>query len=356
MYKYEDVRVIHFEVTERCQAGCPMCGRFEPSGDINKNLVEATMSLATFNKIFPVEFISQLHNFYMCGNYGDPIIAPDTLAMFERLRDCNFKMRLGMYTNGGGRSASWWTDLAALFEPATKSRVVFAIDGLEDTNHIYRRNVSWKKVMSSAKSFIKAGGKAEWHFLVFKHNEHQIEEARKLSIDMGFHKFILKKSSRFWSPSGNSRDFELREHALQVPDNKSYVNDKINFLSLVKEIYGSYDSYLDQAEVKCLVKDEKSLYVSARGEVYPCCWLGSEPYNHARVKKEDSSQMRIIKDFDKIDANKRSIKEILDDNIFSEIEKSWGLSSVKEGKLLTCAKTCSTSNFFKSQFHSDYVS
>ena len=47
------------------------------------------------------------------------------------------------------------------------------------------------------KSFIEAGGRARWDFLVFDFNEHQVDEARKLSEEWGFEKFIVKKSSRF---------------------------------------------------------------------------------------------------------------------------------------------------------------
>ena len=58
--------------------------------------------------------------------------------------------------------------------PATggpRGRVVFAIDGLQDTLGTYRRNVSFDKVIANASAFIAAGGRAEWDFLVFEHNE-----------------------------------------------------------------------------------------------------------------------------------------------------------------------------------------
>ena len=41
-----------------------------------------------------------------------------------------------MMTNGGARSKQWWTDLGKLTKG--KMRVTFGIDGLEDTNHLYR--------------------------------------------------------------------------------------------------------------------------------------------------------------------------------------------------------------------------
>jgi hypothetical protein len=44
---------------------------------------------------------------------------------------------------------------------------------LEDTNHLYRENVEWKKIMENARAFISAGGTAHWDMLIFDHNKHQ---------------------------------------------------------------------------------------------------------------------------------------------------------------------------------------
>ena len=62
---------------------------------------------------------------------------------------------------------------------------------------MYRRRTDWKTVMRSAESFIEAGGHAEWDFLVFRHNEHQVEEARELAANMGFKNFFVRKTGRF---------------------------------------------------------------------------------------------------------------------------------------------------------------
>lgn len=346
MYKYEEIKSVHLEITERCQAGCPMCGRFDLSGSVNHNVTNATMSYDDSVKIFSPRFISQLEHMYMCGNFGDPIMAPDTLSIFERFRDFNFRIKLFMYTNGGARPKEWWRELANILTPETKSKVVFAIDGLEDTNHIYRRNVKWSKVMESVEAYIGAGGEAEWHYLVFKHNEHQIDEAELLSRKLGFKKFRLKKSSRFWAGS-NSRNFM----GLYPPEDQRYVNDKSQFMATVNQRYGSYDNFLDKTPIKCMVKDDKSLYVSAKGELFPCCWLAYEPYSHDMKSPNDSSVFKYIKNVDDINAIKKPMEDIFASGYFDEIEKSWELGSVAEGKVKTCAKTCSLNNFFKGQFN-----
>ena len=38
MYNYDDIRQIHLEVTQNCQASCPMCDRNQNGGKINPHI------------------------------------------------------------------------------------------------------------------------------------------------------------------------------------------------------------------------------------------------------------------------------------------------------------------------------
>ena len=40
------------------------------------------------------------------------------------------------------------------------------------------------------------GGRATWVFIAFQHNEHQIGEAKELSIKMGFQNFMFRRNNR----------------------------------------------------------------------------------------------------------------------------------------------------------------
>lgn len=338
MYQLSDIRTIHLEMTERCQAGCPFCPRFMEDGSVNPRLINAEISISKARQYFDKRLIKQLDRMFMCGNYGDPIIAKDTLEVFEYFRYTNRNISLDMHTNGGARDKDWWKDLASILYNDS-STVTFSIDGLQDTNHIYRKNVNWNKVMDSAESFIRAGGNATWSFLVFRHNEHQVNEAKRISEIMGFKKFVAKKSARFTSSRAkNNLD-------LLPPRNPDYQNENINLLQEIIETHGTVESFYDRNTIDCMVAAEKSIYVSARGLLFPCCWLGGI------YDQRNEQLLDLLRSYDRIDLNKNTIDQVFDSGVFRDIEKTWSCSSTSEGKLKTCSKMCHKEfNFFKAQF------
>ena len=192
MYNYRDIRTIHLEVTQNCQAACPMCDRNMNGEGVNPHINLDELSLDDCIKIFSPQFIKQLDTMYMCGNLGDPIVAKDTLDIFKYFREHNPDMWLSMNTNAGARDETWWAELAKTY--GRMGCVIFSVDGLSDTNHLYRQGVNWKNVERSMDAFIEAGGRARWDYLIFEHNQHQVEEARELSVQKGFEKFIAKKN------------------------------------------------------------------------------------------------------------------------------------------------------------------
>ena len=124
------------------------------------NLDELT--LQDCKDIFTPDFIKQLKSMYMCGNLGDPIVATDTLEIFEYFRQNNPTIHLSMNTNAGAQKEDWWIKLAQVF--GKHGHVIFSVDGLRDTNHIYRQGVVWDNVERSMRAFIKGGGRARWDF------------------------------------------------------------------------------------------------------------------------------------------------------------------------------------------------
>lgn len=241
MLKLRDIKVLHLEPTDICQAACTLCSRETDTGFDKSSWHH--LSMRQILQIIDADRIGQLNKMFMCGNYGDPAAGLWTQTIYRTFRKLNPSIVLGMNTNGALRTPTWWRELAnTLNQP--QDYVVFSIDGLEDTNHIYRQNVSWSKLMTNAQAYIEAGGSAHWDMLVYKHNQHQVEAAKDLAQKMGFSWFRAKVSKR---PYIQGLEFPV---GWQKPS----------------QIAGS---------IKCQALQESSLYIDAHGREHPCCWLGN---------------------------------------------------------------------------------
>ena len=154
-----DVRVLHLEPTDVCQASCPLCAReTDPLFDKTR---KNHLTYEQIENCLPENRIQQLEKMFMCGNYGDPAAGKYTLDIYKQFRDINPTITLGMNTNGGLRSKQWWAELANILNQPY-DYVVFSIDGLHDTNHLYRINVNWDVMIENITAFIENGGSAHW--------------------------------------------------------------------------------------------------------------------------------------------------------------------------------------------------
>ena len=343
-------------MTQRCQAACPMCDRNENGGPDNKHITNAELTLEDCKRIFPPEFIRQLKTMYMCGNLGDPIVARDTLEIFEYFREHNPGMWLSMNTNGGAKDPMWWMQLAEVFD--RKGAVIWSIDGLDDTNHLYRQNVVWDRIIENAKAFIGNGGRARWDYIIFQHNEHQVELAEQMSKDLGFERFQKKKTGRFILATGAETK---QEH--QSTNRKGEETQKLSqpvklenrnlALAKTREItktYGSMQEYYDTCNIKCKVVEEKNIFITAEGLLMPCCWTAGRMYKwwHQDPRVEQ------IWDFieraggkDKINVIENSLQDVMEGrvangNLLNDIESSWGITGIRKGRLGVCAMKCGT--------------
>jgi len=237
------IKVLHIESTDICQASCPLCAR-ETDVLFDKN-VQQKLTISDIKSLLGVDIISGLDKMFMCGNYGDPAANKHSIEIYKYFREINPAITLGMNTNGGLQNIKWWSRLGVIMNKP-EDYVVFSIDGLEDTNHIYRRGVDWKKLINNIESYIATGASAHWDMLIYEHNEHQIDKCKQLAKDMGFTWFRAKVSKR--------------KHNIEwLKPPKTYTQA----------------SGIETGIVKCHSTMEQSIYLSANKKFYPCCWLGN---------------------------------------------------------------------------------
>ena len=336
-----NVSALHIELTDKCQASCPMCARNYSGGAERPFVGKNDVSLDDFKQWFTPDFLKNIKNFYACGNYGDPIIAKDCLEIFQYIRE-HTDSRLSIHTNGSARTTAWWKKLATVMSGAHE--VTFGIDGFAESHALYRRGTDWNKIIENATAFINAGGIATVDCLVFKHNQHEIEDFKSSMLEIGFKSVNIKSTRRFY----DMQKFPVLstegtvEYYLEPVDTAEY--KQINFLKLsdISNDIDIWKSIVNSSTIspKCVEKNE--IYVDARGSVYPCCWVGMDmveqplevnlPIHSLRNALVEDTKFHFDK-FSDLNLNKKSIENILVSDTWNELTANKPWVCVKNCKL-----------------------
>ena len=375
MYSYlelDSLRTLMLDYTTKCNALCLRCIRNVDGKYLNKNMPIADMPWDIFEKFFK-ETINYIDRIDYCGNFGDPILHPDLIKGINWLRnidDSSARKQLNrdplfieISTNGGVNHPTWWTELATSLNGI--GTVTFGIDGLEDTNEIYRRQVNWKKLMLNVEAFINAGGIADWQFILFEHNIHQLKEAEELSINMGFNDFFtIDNYNRISKDTGGSEAEAYINHFLNQEDNigaktKKYEVTTVSneskakeknikeFEVVMEELYDNdIEKYQQTAPIECSWWKHKKagLLFMFNGEIWPCCHTGGmrfpkeEPWDEMLSSNLYSgTHGKYGSEFNNIQHH--SLDEILNHKWFNnELVKSWK----NKHRLDLCAVTCAS--------------
>ncbi len=309
---------VNWELNNICNLMCPQCVRNEiKNGKLQHkipNLNKIDTSLMTFKVAYrnikhPVRVIR------FSGNVSEPVASKEFSEICKWLRE-DTDTSIHVDTNGSVKSPEYWSKLGKIFSGDKRSMVFFSLDGVgNESLQKYRVGADYNKIIDNAKSFIDSGGKAMWRMIKFKHNEHQIEEARELAKEMGFWQFIEVESNRkynmgeWWSYRG-----------------------KEGFLEPAVETK-KYSKKPDTYEISCRYQERNIFYVDFLKRVWPCCYISNKPKNgkeqdwYKKYYMERSSNSLITKTFD----------DIMKNEFYEQLQSSWG----DDGCLTDCNKFCS---------------
>lgn len=341
---FNQLQTIIVDFTGYCNSMCGNCSRNINGVNVNPLMPLEHMSLDTWKKLMTEETICQINEIIFNGSYGDSPMNPNLINALEHLLSTSKKVpMIRIDTNGGMNNPPWWRDLANCLSKFPKpSHVTFSIDGLEDTNHLYRRGVIWKKVMENSKAFISAGGWARWRTLVFQHNKHQLDEMQELSIKLGFLKFDINGGhsnsaiDAVVSKAKEKFDANKKQEAYDIE--YAFLEHENRIRNYIKE-YGDLDSTWKEVPINCKWQSKRKIQVSHMGEIWPCCYFLSDRYPRNPDSIFAKDVQRILDENEKYfnDVNFHSLKEILNHHWFKEIlTNSW--NSVNRYEI--CPRTC----------------
>ena len=238
----------HIELTSRCALKCSECTRtFAPD-----SYRVSDLPYLDFISFFNHEMMTTDIEFLFAGRLGDSIYHPELFRFIDYIKSYN--RRISIETNGSHRPEHWWRILA---EKLTKGdKLTFSVDGLEDTNHLYRVNSKWSDISAAMNICSNKPFTVQWKFIVFRHNQHQIEEANEIAKDLGF-EFIVYRSHRYNDESLLKPDDEFVSP--QISNLKQLAVDKSNRV------------------MKPICQQKQMMFISATGHFRPCCWVIENP-------------------------------------------------------------------------------
>jgi MoaA/NifB/PqqE/SkfB family radical SAM enzyme len=303
MWSMDTIEWIDIELTSFCNIQCKGCFRVI-SNQADKILNKSYIDLETIKTRFKKEQFPNIKIINFCGSVDEPTTHPQFFEIIDHFAEWNCHINIA--TNGSLRTAKWWAELAERLP--NSHRVTWGIDGSDELSEVYREGSSFKKVEQNYKAFIAAGGKAVWQFIVFEHNEHQLDTAKDLAKTEGFKDFKTIISHR--------------------KDTKS-VTPKQEQIDNVQE-----ESY-----ISCKYKDQNRIFINHTGNIIPCCHLNSKmlEYNTSGIIKDNFEQLLNDHDYkNTINLNEVGIDEAISSNIWNEIISSWNTNS----PLPRCEQVC----------------
>lgn len=331
MIDYYKIKSVEIEASSYCNAACPLCPRNVFGYPYQNGYTPTHLTLENTTHIFDFDFIKQLEKITFEGNLGDPLMNPQLLEIISFFKEVNDNLEIDVYTNASLGTTKFWESLAK-----QGVQLFFAIDGMEDTHSIYRRGTDFKKIISNANIFISAGGNAVWKMIKFDHNKHQIDECHSIADLLGFKKFIVVDHGRNAGPV-----FDKNGNLEYVLGTWKGETDLTKILDIIQhgDILIEDIDDVPTNSIDCAAIENQSIYISAVGEVYPCCFMGFNPnsFGHGTWHQPVNAQIKNL--ISKNNALQYSLKECIE--WFEKIPSCWNKKDFNSGRLIVCNQHCS---------------
>ena len=115
-FNFPELNQLHIELTNACNAACPMCSRFHVNSPlIRPDLEIDQITIDKFKKYFPPDVVKKCEVILFCGVHGDPGMARDLYEICEYIDEVSPMTVIRMNTNGGMRKPEFWEKMGKLF-------------------------------------------------------------------------------------------------------------------------------------------------------------------------------------------------------------------------------------------------
>lgn len=331
-YIYSKELSLQVELSTVCNAFCPGCVRTD-RGTLRQ--VKPFIPKAKFlDTSILIDFISKKESFKIrkiefCGNIDEPFLHPHFLNLLEEIERIDSSINIIIHTNGGIKKRDdYYRAGKILSRMGEFSNIKFSIDGLQDTNHLYRKNVQWPVVIENLEACIASGARVIWQMLVFPWNAHQVKSVESLSKEMGCYEFWLRPDRSDASVMGLDKILERRKNGRVKQNRSASLRD-----------YQNYAKNID-LPISCSFREDQKLFISWEGRVWPCCFMSNIYYGPS--SKVEMFKKYVIKGYDnKFNSlYEKKMEDILKHDFFAkDLVQSWSVKG--DRKKWRCTEKCS---------------
>ncbi len=254
---------LSFEPTTSCNLRCPECPSglrsfTRPTGMLNDELYKNTIDQLA-GKLWYLLFYFQ----------GEPYLHQQFFELIRYAKEKNIYTATS--TNGHYLSK----ENAKKTVESGLDRLVISIDGTtQETYEGYRIGGSLYKVLEGAKNLVESKKQLKsktphiiFQFLVVKHNEHQLDDVKKLAVELGVDEVGFKTAQVYNYKNGNNL----------IPENEKYSR----YRKLADGSYKPKNQFLNHCW-----KLWHSCVITWDGTVVPCCFDKDASYKMGSLKEK----------------------------------------------------------------------
>ncbi len=248
-----------------CNLRCPLC----PTGQGDRTATKGMLPFETFEKI--LDQVGKDLITIRLYNWGEPLLNKELVRMCELAYERRVSVKISSHLN------DLTPELAEGLLRAKVKKIYVSADGATPESYaIYRRGGDFHKVMENIRLLVAKKRELDafftrviWLFHVFRHNEHEVEIARKLADELGIELQLNQARTDM-----GKEIFETAEDALSRDGHWLPTDDK----------YCAYDREEKHAqrEVVCTLPWQDTA-INWDGKVLACCSIYSEKHTYGSI-------------------------------------------------------------------------
>lgn len=273
-----------FELSARCNLNCPQC-------DVGNKLTNRKNNFLNYNEYCKI--IDEIGTTMLDAIFyfqGEPLLNKNFANYISYAKQYN------IYTITSTNAQIINKNIALDIVKSGLDRIIISIDGTtQEVYEKYRKggllskSIEAIKLLKEAKTELNSKTPCiEAQFIVFRFNEHQIDEFKKLAPTWGADKISIK-SAQIHSPNENSE-----------------IIPTINKYSRYHKINGKWKIKKDYT--KACFRAWYGMVISADGNILPCCFDKQEKHIYGNIKEDKIENIwknKKSKDFRNILLNNR---------------------------------------------------